>query len=783
MYTIKQYNNDIISLARSLVIKFSDVANKVNTGVYLLTGETPPEDKTAWKYYLNLAGEKHVTNNDVTVYLKESNSRELLTKTLLETNQITRSALALYGDEYRALIDEYPDDVMYINGCISPVDINAAIEATDGAILSYSKEYVYDNELSIIRYLEVEIKGFIDRWYVKNYNITDELYLSSFIGVLLTMVPATIKELRLKRVYTHEAHPFHIEHFFRSKLDIWDDVKYLNKKSMMWLYANLNYLMKNPGTNKTLEIIADKIFDSNGVGLGYYTLGITDPTLNPTQTINEASFSRGDLTFRPNKLNDNFNIDTITTKSLEEIVSVGLFNTTDIDVLAPDFIKETIVANIEHVVNSGVVNTQQTKILELGVNEVFRLYGNDDIAAALDNWLYHSAVIESYTARTAFTDPNTKIEYFMTPYDGLLLFYYLVGEVVGGGVSVVDSIKYSMVVDSNVTKETLGGNLYSDTGTSKLIDVIHDLIPNNISFIRDNTVFKERMESLIKLYNTVWVLDSCVNNTAVSCNIKHIVSRLYTTGSYITGGVNLIDFLSNKNILPTINTSYDVNLTITALFTTFTGLDMSKYSKVSDSMGAYSNLLNKLTSYTTQIIKPDSITDTLYAPFSTIEVNNPDLGIINILGGQIDSPYATEEVSVISESNDLATSVTGVVLASMPYVGYSRGVTGINTFTSSLEGELTGSVDDVVLYSEILTDIYDPYAPLLLSSGSTIDPQLRGAEYFDHNVINLVRDINTTVIPYSLSPVENELVGVISEPNTIVDIDENTYGTPTITIT
>ena len=95
-----------------------------------------------------------------------------------------------------------------------------AINMPEGTILYYNKDYVEDNEFELMGDLEDYIKNFLHRWNIKEYLLTDELYTASLIGVLTASLPNKIINIRNNYALTSQVNSFHLEHFFRSHLEL-----------------------------------------------------------------------------------------------------------------------------------------------------------------------------------------------------------------------------------------------------------------------------------------------------------------------------------------------------------------------------------------------------------------------------------------------------------------------------------------------------------------------------------------------------------------------------------
>lgn len=719
MYTIKQYLENIILLTSSLVIKHHNIGTVINTGLFVNNGLVPPEDYHEWKYYLNLSGQKHSTNNDVLITLVETDEVVSLTKDILIEYPGTQEELDSRLSSYKALIKEYPNDIAYINGCINPVDIDEAIAAPDGAIVGWSKLYVEPQEYSLIRELSEEIRLFFSRWYIREYNITDELYMASVLAVLYTTIPGMISNIRMKDSFTSEANSFHVEHFFRSHLDLWDNVKYLKKTTIWWLYTNLIPLINNVGTNETFNTVVDKIFTANGIGLGKYTLTRDTLTYNNTSDITLPAFEQSQALIRIDPLNEYFRtIDN--TLSIPEIVKLEIANT-EVNPYTEEVVLDTLTNDTVRTVGELVTVEQPTKVIDFGRIDLFKIYNNNLVEAILDTWL-QNAFADKYIYNTVFTDPNTKINYELDAKTGISLFYYLLFNKFGDTNPNVQYMRYRNILVNKITTAELELNTLSATGTNYVAGIISESLPRRPARIRNANDFSKYIEKQINLYQKVWSIDSNVNNMFLSANIKNMVFKVYKRGSINLlnrTGYKLVDFLTNSGINITIDAGYDIDLTLVKLFKEFTGYDIHREVLLA---GVYDNLrglLNKLSSYTVQTIPPDIQSNDTESPYSTIAVNQTDTAYIQVRDASVISPYEPISGGITAGANDFWDNAEASI----------SGENSLELFQIGTDPVIVGYSEDVaiahavdlkgVLHVELLRDNYNPYAPNTMVEANT----------------------------------------------------------------
>jgi len=629
MYTIQQYIEDTLSLTNSIIIKFKDNALFVNKRIRDFYGIEIPEDPKEWRYYLNLNGEKHFTNTDVKIYILEEDTKVLLTKEILNQYPLTKEELLKYGSLYKSLIKEYPNDIDYIKGCIFPIDYETAINAEDGDILAYNINLIEEQELSIIKELEKQIKNHIARWHVREYSITDELYISSYIGVLYSAIPRMIMNIRLSKIKTNEAHSFHVEQYFRSNLNLWDDIRILNKESIYWLYKNLDYLMSNVGRNKTLDIIAKKIFETNKIGLGVYEILSIDPDIkNDSIVLNEPLF-------KPTKLNNYYNNDIEFASTNENIVTKELNSDAELSREINNLEKDRVISTVKEK-TKYLLSDKTSKIIDVNTIRTFELYGNDLITNLLDYWLDFSFT-GVYTKKINFVDPNNNINYFITPKQGLLYLLYMISIITNNEDKRIHKMEYRTTINTDITYDEITKDMF-DAGISKnSLTKLYNLIPNKINKIKSPDEFNNYFSKLVTLYIEGRVEEVNIDNPIVSNNIKTFYRKILKKKTVHLEGKTFKEMLEDDNINIEINSLYDPMLTILTLTKVFTNTDIDNTLELINMLKSYINILLKLTSYDTQIISDDIENNILKAPYTSNSIINTTQGLLNINNAHLDA--------------------------------------------------------------------------------------------------------------------------------------------------
>lgn len=663
MSSLNTHLKETLRLTNSLCIKLSDIARAMNIGLSL-QGYKISSDKKTWKYYLNLAGIKHESNNDVKITIIENGEVRSLTKSLLEEFPYTKTELTKKDVFFKTLLNTYPEDEVYIKGCVYPVDLDEAINASDGTILNYEKSLVEKSELSLIPELERHIKDFINRWHNKEYSLIDELYTASFLAILYASIPSKIINIRLDKTHTNEAHSFHLENYFNSNLGLWKNMSIFKEETKYWLYKNLPYMLKHIGKNKTLQNIVNKVFNSNSIGIASYTIIRPDPNLNknPYDT-SDSAFRNKDVVLKVQAMNDAYEVDSNATMALEAIITDEI-NTivTYIDrSLTDEFIIDETKREILNIHNNKS-NVERTKIIDIRINRFFKNYGLDLFKIIFDYWSYiiskfDGKYIENYVDANNnetgsknltnkrinklvdFIDPNNNQIYRINPYQGFLFALKILLKLTNRLDAKLVRYNYDIVLDNDpMNLYKIYKKMYIDGYTDILLEDLIQHYPKIDTWVFNNESFHNYIEDVLNYYTYIWTLDSNSESCIVSSNIKQLfyynMQRGYlklTDDKDPIDGLTIDELLVKENLTYDIPSTFDLILSLNGLVKTFTGYNIDEYYTKDEIVYNAKEFLSKLTAYTTQILTTSDETRSIFLYYNNVNpfrTNNPIIGDI-----------------------------------------------------------------------------------------------------------------------------------------------------------
>lgn len=336
-----------------MVIKSTDSAELLNKYVVenFTNQSVSSSDKSTWKYYLNISGEYHPTDEDMFVTSLDTLEIIKFTKANLNIHKATARNYAFGTRGYSELVLKYPKQENLIMGILYPVDIQKAINAPDGTILTYPSHLVESNEYSLISKLQNWINQYKLRWTNTQYGISDELYLAVNLGIMyLNLVPAILC-FRLEACKTNEAHSYHVKQYLASHglFDTYLDK--LTNKQLMFFYRNINYIERNIGQRYIFDWLIEHIMTDRSLPIAEYTMR--------HDTENQIENLYPEIRFRRKAINPVPSGNIIETISLDEIL-------TKQDPLAKDNAryKEDVSPVIKEKMENSLSNVVMTKVLE-----------------------------------------------------------------------------------------------------------------------------------------------------------------------------------------------------------------------------------------------------------------------------------------------------------------------------------------------------------------------------------------------------------------------------------
>lgn len=271
---LARYLDQNMTLARTLVIKSKEAAALMNEGIAATYGlsEIDLSAPQTWKYYLNLSGQYHPTDTLMTVVSIDTLEQIDFTTENLAIHTATAEAHRYGTRHYHALVARYPSQELLINGILTPADIQIAIAAENGTILTYPKDLVESNETTLLLDLEAYVKKQYARWFNVQFAMSDNLYVAVFLAALAEFILPKLLNLRLARCKTNEAHSFHVRMYLASHGELDRYLPYMTLKQSLWLYRNICYIERNPGKVRQLARLIQHLLTERGIPIGEYSV-------------------------------------------------------------------------------------------------------------------------------------------------------------------------------------------------------------------------------------------------------------------------------------------------------------------------------------------------------------------------------------------------------------------------------------------------------------------------------------------------------------------------------
>lgn len=587
------YVSDVITLAKTLVIKSVATAEALNTSQTEI-GIAVSDDPTTWRYYKNISGAYHSTDTMMTVTSLDSQSTINFTMATLQDNRATRKAYAYGSAYYEELVKRYPGQEMLIRGILNPVDINVAIAAADNTILNWGVDLVEPTEVNLIPQLQKWTDAFFIRFSQPAFDVVDDLYRAAILATYFAHVPAAIMAIRLNNCKTEFAHSFHIWEYLESNGHLGYYRDYFTTKQALWLYRNVKYLQMNAGKVGNQNLLIEHVMSERGLPVAWYKM------IHDIADFDESESLYPEIALRR------------ISKNARDVASGGKMSHTVLNMLgresklARDNAKEIEQddLSITDAMQSSSMNSLPTKILESAMldSSASDVYPFADIA--LNEWV-HKATTGYYRAKIQVTNPYTGALLSMSATEAFITWLYCVNKTYGITMDLIPD-----VVANRVRLTPLPS--FDDLREFTQEEVVGD---GELQWILESNADVGVMLSTEAFYNTALDIHTAATNQYFMYTMhENLVARGQCEAAVqrCYGWINCVLDPKHGSFENYFNDRgwYIVNLdlidseTLAADILKYaTGQDLTNVKSVKEIQGAMIQFMSQMSSYTTQWIQ------------------------------------------------------------------------------------------------------------------------------------------------------------------------------------
>jgi hypothetical protein len=599
------YVEAVLDLAETIVVKFEDVADAINVDVQRIHGYNAVDayDPYSWKYYQNISGRYHFSDAAMEVASLDTPERIAFTVANLAIHRATRAAYAYGTRYYHELVLQYPEQELLILGVLYPADIQKAVEADNGTILTYPKTLVESTEYTLIDKLQVWVRNYLDRWVNRQFALSDDLYTATYVGQFyLHLVPA-ILNLRLQACKTNEVHSFHVRQYLasHSMLDAYLDV--LTRKQALFFYRNISYIQRNAGKRDTFDWLVEHVMTERNLPLYAYSMSHDVQSMQRI-TAEDITGLLPQVIFKRKPLNPPAQQSNLTSASLVQVLTK----------VAPLAIgNPAYQSQYDQVMHNALAyapsSTISTKMVESSVVDYTDAVSYSLTDILFNHWI-HWAVTQRYMATVSVALPRTGATLRLEAQDAVALFAYaLVNALSPVGTPPLLSIPAFHV--SRVIREATLQSVARVTspkylGAEEVQEIFDTRVP--VPYVQSIADFYAKCQDIFTSAQLQYVLYCSKENQHSRGQAQAAVDRLYCDENIAlhtpttATGMLYETWLVNKGLSFPDFTNGDYYDLASALLASATGMMSAANASLGQLQKAMVSLFTKLSSYSIQVV-------------------------------------------------------------------------------------------------------------------------------------------------------------------------------------
>lgn len=617
---VMRYYEDCFTLVKTMIVKYEAQALLMNERVALQYGEAAvnADDPDSWKYYMNVCGEYHPTDTIMRVISIDTLEEIVFTVENLRIHSATREAYQYGTRHYYALIRDYPTQELLISGILNPANKAKAIEAKDGSIISYRKDLVESNEMTLISELETFLQRHIERWYIQQFSLSQELYHVVQAAGTVGEALAKLINLRSKRCHTYEVHSFHVRMYLASHGELDRYLPFMTLKQALWFYREIRYLERHSGRRDQFDRLIKKVLTDRGIPLGEYNVHQQDTFTNYLSDTKAVSNPLNAIT---NFLQDpNLSVKDLFEKESTDAPGNVKYLTSNLDTQDARF-------------NYFEDNRVKTKVLHSTMVDLSNAVPETYEDIAMRQWCQMS-MTGMYPAYVTFQDPKTGVLHTLSAKDSFLYIFYLTMK------------QNSVTLDQFPAYLNLRYRRHPKPTVEDLLSVtdqvFYDFRPMAEEIIRRQPSLTQclSVDSFNKLVYQLydesfwhWMLQSAENDYYGRAQVENMVNRLYANQlTPMNSGYDSIGAWVAGMNLPAYNLTVDeADALIKVVFEAGAGIKIDNTRSVKNIQRAMIELLKELSSYTIQFIREINDEDIILVDWPAVRTADPAVSMEDYL--------------------------------------------------------------------------------------------------------------------------------------------------------
>lgn len=608
----KSFESSVYALASSMVIKDHNFAEIIENSIInkkIKMGLEINPSHSKWKYYLNISGEYHPTDEIMTIVSLDTLETIDFTKENLVIHRSTTKGYLSETKYVKELLERYPNNHLLVKSILNPVDINVALNADNYTILQWDNFEVEDQEINLINDIQDRINIFKDNWYNQEFTYMEELYSEGFYRQLIALLPLFIMQCREVNEFTYKVHSYYLWSYLETKAGLYKYKNYLTFRQANWLYRNINYVLTNLGKEVVLADLIKILMTELNIPIGKYTLDHlteemdTQSSLTPMAIVKKEPLNL--LSFVSKVPRDN-TIDYLAKKQIPLAKSNG----DDIDQDIAEA-KDKMTSYL-----SAPLKVLETEVISSNENSIYNLAN-----VLINHWAFFSM---QNIYQSSFFIRNGKTGGMMTvdAREAFVLYAYLLNRKAGLNPKQFPTIQLRDVINPNFDPD-LPLQLFGSVVKPKHIKLFNDGYPEVTNFISADSFREACVEYhayLVRMNAALEFPQTYIERNHYEEYMRHrFLNGLLTVK---LDGFNSVDHwlrVSNWDLEEIDESSIDV--TLLDIETKVLAVDSSVIDSATIQK-KMTELLNELTSYNIQVVSSGNLQDVRSNQTSVPEIGN-----------------------------------------------------------------------------------------------------------------------------------------------------------------